>query len=224
MLSKLLSFSRYPEFLRLLRWRVLTPFLLKKRGVQIGRGVEFFGQPLISMVPGSLITIGDKASLCSVSEFTALGVNHPVILRTLRAGARIEIGADTGISGGSLCAASRITIGKQCLFGANVTITDTDFHPTAPENRRYNNDPKDIGVAAVSIGDNVFIGTGVVVLKGVHIGDNAVIGAGAVVTRSVPANAIAIGNPARVVRMLQTVGGSADANAKSCSVEIAIPL
>ena len=54
----------------------------------------------------------------------------------------------------------------------------------------------------ITIGDNVWLGGGVIVLPGVTIGDNAVIGAGAVVTKDIPANAIAAGNPAKVIRYI----------------------
>ena len=200
MLKKLFSLQRYPEFVRLAWWRTIVPFFIKRQGVHLGMKVRFFGRPIISIAPGSRIAIGARSSLCSVSEFTALGVNHPVILRTLRSGAIIEIGADTGISGASICAATKVIIGSQCLFGANVVITDTDFHAVKAKNRRYNNQHDDIGVAAVYIGNNVFLGAGVVVLKGVNIGDNSVVGAGSVVAKNVPANSIAAGNPMKIIR------------------------
>jgi len=204
MSRKLIDVRRYPEFLRLLWWRKVTPIMLRHAGVEIGYGVHFMGVPIVSLAPGSSIKLRKNVSLCSVSEFTALGVNHPVILRTLRAGAHIDIGAGTGISGASICAASSITIGEQCLFGANVVVADTDFHALKAENRRYNNRPEDIVVAPISIGDNVFLGTGAIVLKGVNIGNNSVIGAGAIVTKDVPANSIVAGNPARVIGSVPT--------------------
>jgi maltose O-acetyltransferase len=52
----------------------------------------------------------------------------------------------------------------------------------------------------ITIGDNVWVGGGVIVCPGVTIGDNSVIGAGSVVTRDIPANVVAVGNPARVLR------------------------
>ena len=54
----------------------------------------------------------------------------------------------------------------------------------------------------ITIGDNVWLGGGVIVLPGVTIGDNAVVGAGAVVTLDLPANVVAVGNPARVIQRL----------------------
>lgn len=91
-----------------------------------------------------------------------------------------------------------IRIGSDCLIGAHVEIFDSDFHDLHPE-RRKTGPP---ATAEVEIGDNVFIGMGVRILKGVSIGSDAVIGAGSVVTGSIPAGVIAAGNPARVIREL----------------------
>jgi acetyltransferase-like isoleucine patch superfamily enzyme len=159
------------------------------------------GIPLIQVYPGSSITIGHDVCMISVTFATALGVNHPVVLRTLRRGAAINIGDGVGISGGSICAARRVDIGEGSMFGANVTIADTDFHSINVAHRSGHSHPT-IGVAEVTIGRRVFVGTNSIILKGVHIGDNTVIGAGSVVTRSVPANVIAAGNPCRVIREL----------------------
>ena len=87
-------------------------------------------------------------------------------------------------------------IGKGAMLAAGVYITDADWHGI------YNR-PRPIGATAeVVLGENVWIGDGAIVCKGVTIGDNTIVGAGAVVTRSLPANVIAAGNPAVVVKDL----------------------
>jgi len=169
-------------------------------GVEFGEGLSLLGPPIVSRAPNTKITIGRHVMLCSWSWFTALGVNHPVVLRTLEPGARIKIGDHVGISGGTICAAQSVTIGAYTMFGANVTVTDTDFHPIAAENRRYSND--DVKSAPVVIGHNVFVGTGSIILKGVTIGDNSVVGAHSVVSRDIPCNTIAAGNPCKVLGSL----------------------
>lgn len=91
----------------------------------------------------------------------------------------------------------RITIGDDCLIGPNVQFL-TPTHPVAPGPRR----DKVEGSAPITLGDNVWLGGGVIVCPGVTIGDDSVIGAGSVVTRDIPAGVIAVGNPARVLRSL----------------------
>lgn len=90
---------------------------------------------------------------------------------------------------------ARITIGKNVMFGPNVSLY-TAGHPLHPDSR---NSGYEYGIP-ITIGDNVWIGGSCVVLPGVTIGDNAVIGAGSVVTKDIPANVCAAGNPCRVIR------------------------
>lgn len=177
--------------------RVWRPWL-RWRGADLGQGVQLLGRPIVSIAAGGRLRIGDRVTLCSASWATALGVARPVVLRVLSPGAAIDIGADCGLSGTVICAASGVRIGPECLFGADVKLMDTDFHPLRAQGRILNR-PEHIATAPITIGRNVFIGTGSMVLKGVSIGDNAVIGAGSVVTRDVPANCIAAGQPARIV-------------------------
>ncbi len=88
-----------------------------------------------------------------------------------------------------------IYIGNNVMFAPNVTIA-TAGHPVNPELRekayQFNAD--------VHIGNNVWIGSGAIILPGVTIGDNSVIGAGSVVTKDIPENVVAVGNPCRVLR------------------------
>jgi acetyltransferase-like isoleucine patch superfamily enzyme len=150
----------------------------------------------------SSIAAGDRTTFISLSELTALGVNHPVILRTLSPGATLEIGSDVGVSGGTICAARSVQIGDECLIGANATIVDTDFHPIDDLSRRHAPLPTPQPSDAVRIGRNVFIGANAFVLPGTVIGDDAVVGAGAVVNGNVPPGTIIAGNPARPIGSL----------------------
>lgn len=188
--------------IRQIWWRLTIMPALRALGVEMEASVQIQGKPIVGMASNSRIRIGARCVVCSDSESTALGINHPVVLRTLRPGAEIVIGDDTGMSGGAICAAASIRIGEGCLIGANVTLADTDFHAIKPANRRYNKNSEEINAAPIVIEDNVFIGANAIVLKGVTIGKNSVIGAGAIVTRDIPANAIAAGNPAKVIHYI----------------------
>ncbi|HET6151785.1 MAG TPA: sugar O-acetyltransferase [Marmoricola sp.] len=92
---------------------------------------------------------------------------------------------------------ARITIGDDTQIGPHVQLL-TPTHPLDPDERRS----KVEAAGPIKIGANVWIGGGAIVLAGVTIGDNAVIGAGAVVTKDVPANSVAVGNPARVIKQV----------------------
>lgn len=113
-------------------------------------------------------------------------------------GGQISIGARTFINYNlTALDVARITIGEDCQIGPNVQLL-TPTHPLDPELRR----DKLEAAEPITIGDNVWLGGGVIVLAGVTIGDNTVVGAGAIVTKDLPANVVALGQPARVVKQL----------------------
>jgi acetyltransferase-like isoleucine patch superfamily enzyme len=175
---------------------------LVSRGVTVGRDVQILGRPIVSRAPASTIRLGDRVMLISDSRSTALGVAHPVVLRTLAPGAALVLGDDVGISGGSLCAAGRVEIGRGALIGADVMITDTNFHNLHHPDRRRAGIPRSGPDDPVVIDENVFIGAGCMVLAGVAIGANTVVGAHSVITESLPADCVAAGNPCRVLHPL----------------------
>jgi maltose O-acetyltransferase len=113
-------------------------------------------------------------------------------------GKYITVGAGTFVNYGLVALdVAAITIGRDVQIGPNVQLL-TPTHPVDPELRRA----KLEAAKPIVIGDNVWLGGGAIVLAGVTIGANSVIGAGAVVTRDIPANVVAAGNPARVIREL----------------------
>ncbi len=93
---------------------------------------------------------------------------------------------------------SKVVIDDDVLIGENCSIIDNDGHDLAIDKRSLGN----FKSAPVYIHQNVFIGSNVSILKGVSIGKNSIIGSGSVVTKSIPENAIAAGNPAKVIRNL----------------------
>jgi acetyltransferase-like isoleucine patch superfamily enzyme len=154
----------------------------RRRGVQTGRGLLLHGSaPVVS--GGGHLLLADNVAIDSRL--------FPVRL-TVLSGATLAIGRGTFINRGAALAAARsVRLGDNCLVGEWVSILDTDFHPVHADTPT--------AVAPVVIGRNVWLGNRATVLRGVTIGDHAVVGAGAVVTHDVPARAIVVGNPARVV-------------------------
>jgi acetyltransferase-like isoleucine patch superfamily enzyme len=170
--------------------------------VILGRAVRIIGLPIVEMAAGSSIEVGDRCVIISRSQSTALGVSRPVILRTLREGARIDIGADVGLSGTTICAATHVSVGDRVLLGADVVVSDTDFHEIDAIPRRYLPPPQPNEADRVVIGRDVFIGARSIILSGSSIGEGSVIGAGSVVKGEIPAGVVAAGNPCRVIRPL----------------------
>jgi acetyltransferase-like isoleucine patch superfamily enzyme len=101
-------------------------------------------------------------------------------------------------------------VGDRVNIGGNVRIFDHDYHPLDHLVRRNSaQDPAEIKSHPVVIGDDVFIGTNAIILKGVHIGDRSVIGACAVVAlKNIPPDSLVAGNPARVLRNLKEATGN----------------
>jgi acetyltransferase-like isoleucine patch superfamily enzyme len=187
------------EFVRILGYPYIR-FLFAWKDIAWGKSWKLYGVPIIQKHRGSTIQFGSNLSLRSTVRSNPLGVNHPVVLCTWQSGALLKVGDNFGMTGGSLVAAERISIGKNVIIGANCTVIDTDFHPLDPGVRQET--PQAARTAPISIGNEVFIGMNSLILKGVTIGQAAVIGAGSVVTRDVPERVIVAGNPAVIVREL----------------------
>jgi acetyltransferase-like isoleucine patch superfamily enzyme len=121
----------------------------------------------------------------------------------------LEVGDESILVGAVFMCAESIRIGRRVVVSYNVTIADSDFHPRNPELRKLDamaNAPGGdksqrpaVIARLVVIEDDVWIGIGAIILKGVRIGRGARIGAGAVVTKDVSAGATMAGNPAQLV-------------------------
>jgi maltose O-acetyltransferase len=120
-------------------------------------------------------------------------------------GYQISVGARTFANFGLVALdVAAIRIGEDVQIGPNVQLL-TPTHPVEPDPRRARIE----GGMPIAIGDNVWLGGGVIVCPGVTIGENAVVGAGAVVVKDLPPNVLAVGNPARVIRSLMQTGKGA---------------
>ncbi|GAA1517968.1 sugar O-acetyltransferase [Nocardioides humi] len=113
-------------------------------------------------------------------------------------GTQIRIGARSFVNFGLVALdVAPITIGDDVQIGPHVQLL-TPLHPLEAGLRR----DKWENALSIAIGDNVWLGGGVIVCPGVTIGADTVVGAGSVVTRDLPAGVLAVGSPARVVREL----------------------
>lgn len=189
-----------------LRRLMYAPFKLRDsayawyHGFRSIEGWRLDGLPCVHMRDSRSIEIGKQFSAVSRWQKNSIGVNQPVILKTLRPGARIRIGDHVGLSGCTISANQSVTIGNDVLIGSGALITDCDAHPLSYAARQRDETP---AMAPVVIEDGVFIGARSIILKGVTIGRGSVIGAGSVVCRDIPEGVIAAGNPAKVLKELE---------------------
>jgi acetyltransferase-like isoleucine patch superfamily enzyme len=166
-------------------------FFCVLKNIKVGQNTIFFGYLKISRCPHSIISIGTNCRFRSRSTSNLIGINHQCIISTHSRNAILTIGNNCGFSGTTIGCFSSITIKDNVKCGANTLITDGDWHM----------DDTRVGSAKpISIEENVWLGYGAIVLKGVTIGKNSIIGAGSVVTTNIPANCIAAGNPCRVIK------------------------
>jgi maltose O-acetyltransferase len=113
-------------------------------------------------------------------------------------GRQIHIGARTFVNFGAVMLdVATITVADDVQVGPNVQFL-TATHPVEAEARRA----KWESARPILVEDNAWLGGGVILLPGVTVGRNTIVGAGAVVTKDLPANVVAVGNPARVIREL----------------------
>ena len=136
-----------------------------------------------------MVTMEARSKLVVNGEFNA----GPGTSFWIMPDAILSLGDSSIITGNTrIICSERINIGRGSIISWNVQIMDTDLHPIGAD--------ATLSKEPVDIGDDVWIGSGAIVLKGVKVGDGSVIGAGSIVTRSIPPHSMAVGNPAKVVK------------------------
>lgn len=171
----------------------------KITGIEYGKNVNFRGMPVLVSKSHGGIKIGNNVTINSAFLSNLVGLYQRTVIVARTPEAKIIIGDNVGISGATIYSRKKIEIGNNTRIGANVKIVDNDFHPTDPE-QRLKSSNQNMKIEPVVIGENVFIGMNSIILKGSVIGDNTTIGAGSVVHGSIPANCLAAGNPAKVIK------------------------
>jgi len=193
---------RHGGLLTLLRFmrgnRMLTPKYLRlalrlaRKKVRHGRRLKTDGLAFIG--PGVTLQIA-KGSQIELGRWSWVG--HGCKLRChegeISIGAKSVLGQECTIS-----AYKHVSIGRECVIADRVMMIDFD-HGMTEVDRPIR--LQGIYKRDVRVGNNVWIGYGACILRGVTVGDNAVIGTNAVVTKDVPANAVVGGVPARLIRM-----------------------
>ncbi len=166
--------------------------LMRYRCESVGRRLNLEGE-IPEIAGNGNITLGDDVIIGRRNSWV---VGFPCSNK-----AEIVIGNNSHIGYQNILAAAKcIRIGSNVRFASNVSIFDNPSHPVEPSRRAqaFRLDE----AAPVTIGNNVWIGMNCFVMRGVTIGDNSVIAAGSIVTRSIPANCLAAGAPAKVVRSI----------------------
>lgn len=182
----------------------LPKLFCKINRISYGKGLKLIGWPFLFRYPKAVLELGKDITINSSFFSNLLGLYQRTII-VARGTGKIRIGDGAGISGATIYAREEIILGRNVLVGANTKIVDNDFHPLEAEARNANDFSK-LQCRPVHIGDNAFIGCNCLILKGTELGDGCVVGAGSVVCGKFPAGAIIAGNPAKIIKRLETEG------------------
>ena len=183
--------------------------IMKATKVKYGKNLLLKGVPVIFNKSASTLIFGNNVTVKSSFLSNLVGLYSRTIIVTRAPGAEIHIGDNVGISGATIYARKKITIGENTCIGGNCKILDNDFHPIEVETRnKLLMDPDGgnsdlVPAKPIIIGKNCFIGCNSIILKGTVIGDGCVVGAGAVVDGKFENNSVIAGNPARVIKKLK---------------------
>jgi carbonic anhydrase/acetyltransferase-like protein (isoleucine patch superfamily) len=167
--------------------------LFRSQCAAVGRGLRMEDLPYI--VGAGRIILGNDIRLSGKSTvmFGSILAESPELI----VGDGTFIGHSCGFHIGRL-----IRIGRHCLLAGGVQVFDMDGHPLDADRRRAGEPTPPEAIEPVIIGDDVWVGAGAMILKGVTIGDRAIVAARSVVTKEVPPGMIVAGNPARLVKNL----------------------
>lgn len=189
-------------FLEVSSWGdlVFTWIHLKGNNVSFSSYVSR-GVPYIMVARTGKMQIGENLMLNNGLKKNPIGYSQKCTF-FVDTGATIKIGNNVGISQSALVSTCSIIIGDDVKIGGGCHLFTTDFHSLSYSKRKTDKDKQYRKDAPIVISNNVFIGAGSLIMKGVNIGENSIIGAGSIVTHDIPANQIWAGNPARFIRTI----------------------
>jgi len=173
-----------------------------RRNCSIGLAFRMRGYVQWQCHPNSTVKIGDNVQIISGVGRNPLGRSQLSSVR-LDDNAELHIGSNSGLTNVTIWCKSRIHIGRDVKVGGGAIFIDSNMHSLNFLDRRSTD--KDLAATISSpiiVGNDVFIGTGAVIMKGVVIGDRSIIAAFSVVTKDIPSGEIWGGNPARLIRKL----------------------
>ena len=153
-------------------------------GAYLGPGYSFIG------IDFSTVSIGKKTVIGAGAFINPIQSGVIIVENGTNIGRRV-----------TLSALKKISIGKNCLFGYDVSVLDHDHNVMDPKKS-----PVEAGLGKpheVVIDDECFIGAHSFILKGVRLGKHCVVGAGSIVTKSFPAYSVIAGNPARIIKKIK---------------------
>lgn len=196
----MILFYRLNRFLVMIITTFVNKVIMKCSGILYGSGLHTCGLLFLRNYAGKGgISIGRDVNINSCGMANPVGGCEKTYLFAGK-NAKISIGDRTGLSNSIIFSSNRIEIGSEVTIGAGCKIYDTDFHSINPDCRLHGN--SNVPTSPIRIGDRVFLGGNVTVLKGVVIGEDSVVGAGSVVTHNIPSKEVWAGNPAKFIKKL----------------------
>jgi acetyltransferase-like isoleucine patch superfamily enzyme len=167
-------------------------------GIKYGNRLKVFNVLYLEIHKTAKVIIGSHFTFISGAGFNPLSRNIRGFI-SVRQNAQLTIGNNVGISSSCLWVSDFLKIGNNTKIGANCSIIDTDAHALDYIKRRKD-DIRDIKRKGIEIGEDVFIGTSCIIMKGVIIGSRSIVAAGSVVVKDIPDDEMWGGNPAKFIK------------------------
>ena len=181
------------KLLKTIYFKLLCGNSFVRKGVHFGSGSYIREHAQIS--GGENIFLGSHTRIGPYSRLQCfMSISGEKFDPHMKIGNNVMIGRNVTIS-----CCNEVIIGDNCLITGYCFFCDSNHGMDAFSEKRY--EAQTMDRKTVKLGQNVFVGEKAIILPGVTIGDNAIIGAGSVVTKSIPANSMAVGNPAKVIKV-----------------------